>query len=248
MTGQDEPSLTKPRRFYRSVDVAPAAGGYAPRLDGRVPKSPEKAPLVAPTEALARLLAEEWDAQTHEIDTGRMPAVRLAFTAIDRVSLVRDALVEEMASFGGSDVLCYRAASPADLAEAEAAVWQPWIDWADRRLGVSLIPVHGVIHRPQPPEALDRLRALARAADDFTLAGLAYGAALFGSAILAFAVRLGDLSAVDAFEISRFDEVFQARRWGLDEEAERRREAMTADAAMLGRWFAALRRNGSTDT
>ena len=248
MTGQDEPSLTKPRRFYRSVDVAPVADGFAPRLDGRTPKSPQKAALVAPTEALARLLAEEWDAQVHEIDTARMPAVRLAFTAIDRVSQVRDAMADELASYGGSDVICYLADSPADLADAEAAVWGPWIDWADRRLGVSLTPVRGVIHRPQPEAALQRLRALAGAEDDFTLAGLAYGAALFGSAILAFAVRLGDLSAVDAFEISRFDEAFQARRWGLDAEAERRREALTADAVMLGRWFAALRGDGSAAT
>ena len=110
---------------------------------------------------------------------------------------------------------------------------------------MSLVPVRGVIHRPQPEAALGRLRSLARAEDDFSLAGLAFGAALFGSAILAFAVRLGDLSAVDAFEISRFDEAFQARRWGLDEEAERRREAMATEAAMLGRWFAALRSAGS---
>ena len=245
MTGQDEPSLTKPRRFYRTVDVAKVEGGYALRLDGRMPKSPQKAPLVAPTEALARLLAEEWDAQTTEIDTARMPAVRLAFTAIDRVAVVRDAMAEEIASFGGADVICYLADSPADLAEAEAIVWGPGIDWAERRLGVSLVPVRGVIHRPQPEAALERLRSLARAEDDFSLAGLAFGAALFGSAILAFAVRLGDLSAVDAFEISRFDEAFQARRWGLDAEAERRRDAMATEAVMLGRWFAALRCDGS---
>ena len=149
-----------------------------------------------------------------------MRATRLAFTAIDRVSQVRDAMADELASYGGSDVICYLADSPADLADAEAAVWGPWIDWADRRLGVSLTPVRGVIHRPQPEAALQRLRALAGAEDDFTLAGLAYGAALFGSAILAFAVRLGDLSAVDAFEISRFDEAFQARRMQARSRAE----------------------------
>jgi chaperone required for assembly of F1-ATPase len=190
------------------------------------------------------LLAEEWEAQTEVIDTARMPAVRLAFTALDRVSLVREAMAEEMASFGGADVICYLADAPADLAEAEAAVWGPWVQWAERRLDVALVPVRGIIHQPQPPAALDRLRALALAEDDFHLAGLAYGAALFGSAILAFAVRLGDLAASDAFEISRFDEAFQARRWGLDPEAEHRREAMAAEAAMLGRWFAALRHHG----
>ena len=46
-------------------------------------------------------------------------------------------------------------------------------------------------------------------------------------------------------DISRFDEAFQARRWGLDAEAERRRDAMATEAVMLGRWFAALRCDGS---
>lgn len=247
MTGQDEPSLTLPRRFYRSVDVARLERGYAPQLDGRTPRSPQNALLVAPTEALARLLAEEWDAQSEVIDTARMPAVRLAFTALDRVAQVRAEMADEIARFGGADVICYLAGAPADLAEAEAEVWGPWRDWAERRLEVSLLPVRGVIHQPQPAAALERLRGLALAEDDFVLAGLAYGAALFGSAVLAYAVRLGDLSAVDAYEISRFDEAFQARRWGLDAEAEHRREAMTADAVMLGRWFAALRQDPAKD-
>jgi len=247
MTGQDEPSLTLPRRFYRTVDVARLEQGHAPQLDGRTPRSPQGAPLAVPTEALARLLAEEWDAQREVIDTARMPAVRLAFTALDRVAQVRGDMADEIARFGGADVICYRADAPADLAEAEAEVWDPWLDWAARRLGVSLQPVRGVIHQPQPAAALGRLHSLALEEDDFVLAGLAFGAALFGSAVLAYAVRLGDLSAVDAFEISRFDEAFQARRWGLDAEAEHRREAMTADAVMLGRWFAALRQDPPAD-
>jgi chaperone required for assembly of F1-ATPase len=244
MTGQDEPSLTLPRRFYRTVTVTQLAEGYAPQLDGRTPRSPGHRPLVTPTEALAALLAEEWDAQVDVIDTARMPAVRLAFTALDRVAETRTEIADELARFAGSDVICYFADAPKDLAEAEAEVWMPWMTWADERLGVTLSPVSGVIHRPQPAEALQRVRELALAEDDFTLAGLAFGAALLGSAVLAFAVRHGALPAVEAYEVSRFDEAFQARRWGLDAEAERRRAAMTAEADMLGRWFAAHHRHG----
>jgi chaperone required for assembly of F1-ATPase len=244
MTGQDEPSLTLPRRFYRSVAVTRLEQGYAPQLDGRTPRSPGRQPLVAPTEALASLLAEEWEAQVEVIDMARMPAVRLAYTALDRVTETRAEIADELARFAGSDVICYFADAPRELAEAEAEVWTPWISWAGERLGAPLLPVSGVIHRPQPVEALQRIRELALAEDDFTLAGLAFGAALYGSAVLAFAVRHGALPAVEAYEVSRFDEVFQARRWGLDAEAERRREALTAEAEMLRRWFAARHSHG----
>ena len=57
-----------PARFYKTVDVAPAdGGGFAVRLDGRIPKSPRKAPLVLPTKGLAELIAGEWDAQVKVI-------------------------------------------------------------------------------------------------------------------------------------------------------------------------------------
>jgi chaperone required for assembly of F1-ATPase len=65
--------------------------------------------------------------------------------------------------------------------------------------------------------------------------------ALFGSAILAFAVERGELSGEAAFELSRLDEALQIERWGEDAEAAARTQALRAEAEMAGRWFAALR-------
>ncbi|MGC1301264.1 MAG: ATP12 family protein, partial [Caulobacteraceae bacterium] len=70
----------RPRRFYTAVDVRCEDGAFVVLLDGRRAKTPEGTPLAAPTEALARLLAGEWDAQSTHIDLVSMPAVRLAYT------------------------------------------------------------------------------------------------------------------------------------------------------------------------
>jgi chaperone required for assembly of F1-ATPase len=238
---KDESRANMPRRFYKKVSVVPHAEGFAPALDGRVAKTAAKAPVVAPTEALAALLAAEFEAQTDVVDFNRMPVMRMASTAIDRVSLARAEVAREVASYGGSDLLCYRAEAPMELELREAAAWGPWLDWAKAELNVELLAVTGVIHRPQAPEALWQLHQLAEAEHDFMLTGLSFGAALFGSAILSFAVRQGALDAVEAFEISRIDETFQEERWGVDEEAHARRLALTAEAAMLGKWFDAMR-------
>ena len=205
-----------------------------------MPKSPARSPLVVPTRQLAERLAREWDAQADEIDAMTMPTVRMAYTAIDRIPMTRDAVADEVSRFGGSDVICHFAESPADLVEAEQRAWTPWIDWARTSLGVTLEPVSGVAVKAQTSEVVSRLRSLAAANDDFHLAGLAFGAALFGSAVLAFAVRRGAIDAVTALEISCVDETFQASRWGIDEEAEARREALRGEAAMLQGWFEAL--------
>lgn len=227
----------RPRRFYKAVAVEPVEGGFAVRLDGRQARTAGGAPLVAPTKALADLVAAEWEAQGETIDFTRMPATRLAFTAIDRTPEAREGLAKEVAAYAGSDLLCYVAEDPASLAEREVAAWGPWLEWAERELGVALRPSIGIAHAAQPEGSLVRAHGLAEAMDDFALTGLVYAAGLYGSAVLALAVARGALDAGEAFELSRLDEAFQQERWGVDAEAAQRTDAMRAEAAMLGKWF-----------
>ena len=239
MTRLDKPRT--PPRFYKTVEVAPAGDRFAVQLDGRSAKTPGGAPLAAPVEALARVLADEWAAQDKHIDIATMPATRLAFTAIDRTGSAREAMAQEAARYAGSDLLCYLADDPQALAQREAAVWGPWLTWADQALGVKLAPCIGIAPVTQAPEALARVEALALEMDDFRLTGLGFAAALYGSAVLAFAVERGVLPGGDAFEVSRLDEAFQEEQWGIDDEAAARTAILRRDAAMIDRWFAALR-------
>lgn len=233
--------IQKPRRFYKAVEVAAVEGGHAVRLDGRSPKSPAGAPLVLPTQALAQLVADEWEAQATLIDSSAMPATRLAWTAIDRIGQTREAVAAEVAAFAGSDLICYVADHPTPLVERQAQGWAPLRDWARDALGLDFRPITGLIHTPQPSETLAAVERLALADDDFTLAGLAYATGLFGSAVLALAARHGQLSGQAALDLSRLDEIFQAGIWGEDAEAALRAAGMAVEAAMLERWFSALR-------
>jgi chaperone required for assembly of F1-ATPase len=234
------PAADRPRRFYREATAGERDGGFTVLLDGRGAKTPAGAPLVVPTERLARLLAAEWDAQGESIDYAAMPANRLAATVIDRTLSIGGPLAQEVARYAGSDVLCYRAEGPAALVEEEARAWTPLLDWARESLGADLQPVEGIIHRPQSPDALSRVEALVAALEPFRQAGVAYAAPLYGSAILALAVERGRLSAGEAFDLSRLDEAFQEARWGVDAEAAARTARLREEVAMLGRWFEAL--------
>lgn len=228
------------KRFWTSADVAAGEGGWAVRLDGRVPKTPAHAGLILPTEAAARLVAAEWAAQGEFLDPATMPATRLASTAIDRVSQAREPVADEIAAFAGSDCLCYLAEAPASLVTEQARAWGPWRDWADRTHGITLEVAQGIIHRPQAPEAIARTRALALALDDFALTGLATAVPLLGSAVLGLALQQGEIGGAAAFELSRIDEIFQERQWGVDDEAAERTAARRAEAELLERWFRAL--------
>ncbi len=228
------------KRFWKTVDVAEAEGGWAVLLDGRTPKTPAHARLVLPTETAARLAADEWAAQGEFIEPGTMPATRLASTAIDRVSQVRDAVADEVAAYAGSDALCYVAEHPTPLVEKQAREWTPWRDWAARELGVTLEPAEGIVHRAQDPAAVARVRELALDLDDFALTGLAAAVPLLGSAILGLALHRGALSGEAAFELSRIEEAFQEDQWGVDAEAAERTANRRAEAVLFDRWFRAL--------
>jgi chaperone required for assembly of F1-ATPase len=186
-------------------------------------------------------VADEWDAQGEHLTPATMPATRLASTAIDRVSQTRGPVAEEIARYAGSDVLCYLAETPSGLMQRQQAEWGPWRDWAARELGVQLHPVEGIIHRPQAPEALARVEALALEMDDFALTGLATAVPLFGSAVLGLAVQRGALAGEAALDLSRLDEAFTEERWGVDEEAAARTAVHRAEATLLQRWFEALK-------
>ena len=229
------------RRFYKAVDVAKMEGGFAVRLDGRTPKSPAGRPLVLPTQALADLVAADWAAQGENILPDTMLATRLAWAAIGLgEGGGRAAAIERLTSFAGSDLLCYFADGPPTLVERQERQWGPLVTWAERELGAGFNRTQGIVHRPQPDATLAAVRAVAEAEDDFALAGLAAAAALLGSAILALALRRGQLTADAAFVLSRLDESFQEGTWGVDAEAEKRAVEMAAQAVMLERWFAAL--------
>jgi chaperone required for assembly of F1-ATPase len=196
--------------------------------------------LILPSEALAQLVADEWAAQGEHIVPASMPTTRLAWGALALDHDARAAAVARVASFAGTDLLCYFADWPSDLLERQERRWGPVIAWADAALGVTFHRTQGIVHAPQSQATLDRVMALAAAEDSFTLIGLAEAAGLFGSAILAFALRRGELSAEAAFDLSRLDEAFQEERWGVDAEAVVRADTMAKEAVTLERWFQAL--------
>jgi chaperone required for assembly of F1-ATPase len=214
--------------------------GFTVLLDERSLRGPKGAQVVLPTRALAELVAEEWAGQGETLDLAAMHATRLANTALESVPQARDATAQEIAGYAGSDLLCYYATEPAGLLERQQRLWIPVLERAQAEAGLRFVRASGIVHQVQPAETLARVKALALDLDDFGLTGLAFGAALFGSAVLALAVQRGWLSGEAAFGLSRLDEAWQEEKWGIDEEAAGRTARLAGEAVMLQRWFEAL--------
>ncbi|HEX3700823.1 MAG TPA: ATP12 family protein [Phenylobacterium sp.] len=237
--GYREP-IDKPRRFYTTVEVAPEGGGFAVQLDHRPVRTPRGGHLVLPTRALAEQVAQEWAAQGEVLEIASMYATRLANTAIEAVPSAREGTADVVAGYAASDLVCYFAEEPTGLVERQRAAWEPLLARVEADAKLAFIRASGIVHQPQPEATLARVKEIALALDDFGLAGLAFGAALFGSAILSLALQRGWISGDQAFELSRLDEIWQEAQWGVDAEAAERTARLHEEALMLQRWFAGL--------
>ncbi|MBK8209926.1 MAG: ATPase [Rhodospirillales bacterium] len=221
--------MKKAKRFYRNAAIGRADGGFSVLLENRPVRTPAGARLVLPTAVLAAAVVNEWLAQSETLRPETMPLTRLAATALDRIGPYRAAVVDALAEYAGSDLICYRAEDPLELVALQTALWQPLVDWAAQACGAQLAVCAGVLPLVQPQPALDALRAMIEATSDRQLAALASVVPASGSLVVALAMLHGRLDAEGAVEAALLDERWQAERWGVDQEAEARRAEIADD-------------------
>jgi len=209
-------------RFYVDAGVKEEAEGFAIVLDGRPIRTPVRRALAAPRRGLAESIAAEWRAQERFIDPAAMPLTRLANTIIDGVAAARDEVEGEIVKYLGSDLVCYRAASPAGLVARQALHWDPIIAWARDALGADFTVVEGVMHAAQPADAISAARAhIPR--DSWRLGATHAITTLAGSALIALAVAAGAIGRDAAWAAAHVDEDWNMDFWGRDEPALARR-------------------------
>ena len=211
------------RRFYKQVDVAETNGGWQVTLDGRGMKTVKGSQQVVPTEAFARALAAEWDAQGEEIDPHSFAGRDLADYAIDVVAADPAAVVDKTVSYGDTDTLLYRADPDEAFFAHQQQAWEPIVTAFEARHGVSLVRVSGIVHRPQSEETLAQLRTVLAAQSPFALAGIEAMTSLAASLVVGLSALDPDADGEALWQAASLEEEWQADQWGREEEAEERR-------------------------
>jgi chaperone required for assembly of F1-ATPase len=228
------------KRFYKEVSVHAAAEGHRVLLDGRPVRTPARRTLAVPSATLAAAVADEWRTQGETIQPASMALTRLVSTAIDRMPDLRASAIDELLGYAETDLLCYRAAAPADLADRQQQRWQPWLDWLARSHGVALVVTREMLPVPQPAPALARLRACVEPLDDWRLVGLHAVTTALGSVVLGLALLEGEMDVERALAASLLDEEFEIERWGREREMERRHNVLRHDVEAAARFLACL--------
>ncbi len=208
-----------PKRFYSQVAVVATPNGFTIELDGRSLKTPAKNILEVDREAIGEAVAEEWQQQGEYIDLQSMHLTKIVNTAVDRISVNRDEVAKELLDYAGADLVCYRALEPESLVQRQSEAWDPVLAWAEQTFGIRLVCIGGVIHHPQPPDAIARLNHLLGSRSNFSLAALHNMTTLTGSVILSLAVAENFLDGAQAWQHAHVDEDWQIGQWGEDADA-----------------------------
>ncbi len=224
LTGRMDRRL--PKRFYKDVAIS---GDNGILLDGKTVKTPMKAALRLPNRALAEAVASEWQAQRDVINPGLMPITKFANTAIDRAVSERDSVIEELLSYAGSDLVCYRAEGPVVLVALQAQHWDPVIACAAAQWHARFRVTIGLVHVQQDEPAIAAIRTIIAALDPFRLTALYCLATLTGSALVSLMLLQGRLAPDAAWSAAHVDEDYQFTEWGTDAEALARRAVRKAE-------------------
>ncbi len=224
------------------VSLGEQDGACVILLDGKPMRLAGGAVLQLPPGALADAVAAEWraagGAQGGTVLPGDLPLTSLAGTAVQRIAPNPGPTIAAIARYGETDVLCYRAVSPPELAARQAMLWQPWLAWSADHLGARLIAGAGVMPHPQPAQSIARLHDIVAGATPWELAGLGIIVPALGSLVLGLAVAKRRLEPETAHELALLDELFETEAWGVDAEAERRRQTILQDIVEAARFMA----------
>ena len=208
------------KRFWKSVDVKTDEGGWGVSLDGKPVRTPARAGLIVPSQALAEAIAEEWGGAADEIDPRAMPLTGLANAAIDHVTKDKAGSAGGLARYAEADLACYRSEWPPQLVDRQAQSWDPLLAWGRRRFDVDFSTTSGLMHIPQPPATVDRLAHEVVALDPFQLAGLSPLVTVGGSLLAALAVFENAITPEAAWDAVSVDDRWQLEQWGSDADAE----------------------------
>lgn len=233
------------KRFWAVTAIAPEGNGFTLLLDGKPMRLPGGEVLPLRHRALAEAIAAEWrgPALGAGISRDDLPLTQLAATAALRIGDKHRAVADSIAAYGRSDLLCYRAADPAELQRRQTEAWQPWLDWAMQRYDAPLLFTEGIGFIDQPPQSLAALARAVAAQDHDGLAALGVIVPVLGSLVLGLAVIEGALHPAEAYRLSVLDELFQEERWGMESEAAARRARAEADVRSAALYVTLTRGN-----
>ncbi len=145
--------------------------------------------------------------------------------ATHEIAKQRKDFIEKLAQFAETDLLLFWGRNK-ELAERQEKVWGPILAWAKEALDTKFVVTDQLEVPEENKHSLGRFKLFLNGLSDKELAAFYLAALNMRSVLLAAALVKGRLNARQAFETSCLEELWQAEKWGVEEEAEKRRQSL----------------------
>src|SRR3954467_11905404 len=99
-------NAARPKPVEERAETQEQDGAFVLTLDGRPARTPGRRPLAVPTRALGEALAQEWRGPGGGIGPATMPLTRMVNSTIDGVADDPAAVVNDVAKYAASDLVC----------------------------------------------------------------------------------------------------------------------------------------------
>lgn len=145
--------------------------------------------------------------------------------AQEEISANRSEVVEKLVRFALTDALLFWSHND-DLSKRQEKLWMPVVIWVRKVLQVEILTTDGLEVPKENEKIVDQLKFFLEKLSDKRLTALYLAALDMRSVILAMALVEGRLDAEAAYKAAWLEELWQAEKWGIDPEAERKRLEM----------------------
>jgi chaperone required for assembly of F1-ATPase len=198
------------KRFYKMVSIGETPKGFSILLDGKPVKTQSRHLLETSHRDLANAVLHEWMGQGDKILPATMPLMQILSTKIDRVSEQRETMTESVIKYLDTDLLCYRAVQPPELARRQQDAWDPWLVWFEKKFGATLATTTDLKALNQPAKAHEAVRDHIEDMDDDHFTILQIVTPLCGSVVLALAFVDRAATPEDVFAASHVEETYKS--------------------------------------
>ncbi|TNE29727.1 MAG: hypothetical protein EP349_06165 [Alphaproteobacteria bacterium] len=221
------------KRFYKTVTLEKEADGYGIFLDGKPVRTPLRKILLLPHKRLAEKVAAEWDAQQEKINIDDMRLTQLAYTYADKAESEKQRIIAELLPYIETELICYPAPHPAELQQKQQQLWQPVRQIFTEKTGIALKTAAEITDAANGADEMAAFETVLQQEDGLTLTAIQAAVPLLGSAVLGYALAKKMVTPAAAHEAALVEELYQATRWGDDEEAVKKRTELLVNLGAI---------------
>ncbi len=213
------------KKIWKTVQVKEnSINSYEILLDDNILRTPLKKKLIISNAKIAEEIYKEWNQDTNLINTDDMIFYGIISTSIDKIYINRKLYIDEILNFIDTDLICYRAENPNDLAQWQSKNWNPIITKIEKYINNKINVFNGIMPVRQNKVIKHKINKFLTKFSDLEIAVMHRITNITGSIFLALCVLKNDTIKKNIFELSYLDELWQAQNWGYEEEASKKRK------------------------